>query len=453
MQTRDTDAIPLAPHPVLDHYRTLAKELLSASKTGSDDAIRSWAHDWMERLTRLRAEARTPENTGPRRSARRDDVRVEREVNDILRDVHASRLLESAGARARPALTEAQLVLARLHGFDSWQKFSMHIEAGSRPGSPVSQFERAADAIVSGDIGTLRALLASNTDLVHARSTREHGATLLHYVAANGHEGFRQQTPPNAVAIATLLLDAGADADAQAHMYGTECTTIEMLVSSVHPHNAGVQSALVETLIDHGAAPDGPDGEGSPLLTALRFHYPAAAETLTRRGARIDNVIAAGALGRVDLLEQFVDEQGRLRPGIAMPDVPWPRLPRDPAVHLAWALTWACAFRHDDAALLLLERGVDPGASDSDMSALHYAAAYGRMDVVREITRREVSLETLNSYEGTVLDGVLWFAFNTPARDVDYAGVVRELVDMGARTDCYPEMQAHVDAVLAGRRG
>src|SRR2546422_201931 len=59
----------------------------------------------------------------------------------------------------------------------------------------------AADAIVNGDAGKLKRLLRENPTLVRARSTREHGATLLHYTSANGVEGYRQKTPKNIVEI------------------------------------------------------------------------------------------------------------------------------------------------------------------------------------------------------------------------------------------------------------
>ena len=85
-----------------------------------------------------------------------------------------------------------------------------------------------------------------------------HGATLLHYVAANGVEGYRQMTPPNAVAVATMLLEAGAEPDALADMYGGQHATMSMLVSSDHPARAGVQVPLVDTLVDFGAAVEAP---------------------------------------------------------------------------------------------------------------------------------------------------------------------------------------------------
>jgi hypothetical protein len=80
---------------------------------------------------------------------------------------------------------------------------------------PVSAFEAAVDAIISGDQATLEKLLHENPTLVRGRSTREHRSTLLHYVSANGVEDFRQKTPKNIVQITKLLLKAGADVNAE----------------------------------------------------------------------------------------------------------------------------------------------------------------------------------------------------------------------------------------------
>src|SRR5215510_15506896 len=49
---------------------------------------------------------------------------------------------------------------------------------------------------------------------------------------------------PNAVEIARALLQAGAEPDALADMYGVGCTTMSTLVSSDHPAQAGLQVAL-----------------------------------------------------------------------------------------------------------------------------------------------------------------------------------------------------------------
>jgi len=448
LHTRGTDAIPLAPRPSLEQYSRQAEDLAGACRSGDSGAVRAWAADWIERLARLQSQSLTPEYVSMDAPGHLDRAHIRREVDGIVDAAHQYGLIAPGSAR-EPSLADAQLFLAWLHGFESWPAFAAHIQSLQQADSPVSQFESAADTIVTGDVATLEKLIRRNPQLVRARSTRDHHATLLHYVAANGHEGFRQRTPPNAIAIAEVLLEAGAEVDALADMYGYRCTTMEMLVSSVHPPAAGVQIQLVETLLVFGAAVNGVEDNGSPLMTALRFHYPDAAETLARRGARIDNIISAAALGRVDLVDSFVADDGTLRPHALLADVPWPRLPADPAVHLGHALTWACVFGRSGVVELLLRKGVDASGRDGDATALHFAAAYGRMDLVRLLLHHGASLETLNSYDGTVLSGTLWFAFNCPVQGVDYAAVVRELIDAGARADVYPEMKADVDAVLA----
>src|SRR5712692_9210111 len=103
-------------------------------------------------------------------------------------------------------LADSQYFLAREHGFESWPKFARHVEELLRANSPDSQFEAAADAIVSGDIATLARMLEENPELIRQRSSRSERSTLLHYVSANGIEDFRQTAPANIVAIATLLL-------------------------------------------------------------------------------------------------------------------------------------------------------------------------------------------------------------------------------------------------------
>ena len=138
-------------------------------------------------------------------------------------------------------------------------------------------FETAADAVIEGRVTELQALLRDQPALATARSHREHHATLLHYAAANGVEQYRQKSPPNAVEIANTLLEAGAEVDALADTYagGTTETTMNLLVSSVHPREAGVQVPLVHTALDHGAAIDGIANDCSPLVTALAFWYGA----------------------------------------------------------------------------------------------------------------------------------------------------------------------------------
>ena len=337
-----------------------------------------------------------------------------------------------------------------------WAELSRHIERITN-GEPSSEpFEAAADAVVEGELQLLERLLARHPELIRARSARVHRATLLHYVAANGVEDFRQRTPANAIAIARLLLESGAEVDALAETYGGGPlqTTMNLLVSSVHPARAGVQSALVELLLDFGAAVDGVMNDGAPLMTAIDFGYRDAAETLARRGARVDNILVAAGLGRLDLVQRFLADARTLAPGVPLVPPSWTRVGASAKDHIELALIWACKCGRVAVAEHLLESGVDPAATDaSGMTALHWATATGSSSLIGSLIRRGAPLEARNVWDGTVLGSAVHFALHEPMAGVDYPTVVAQLLAAGADPAAvrYPTGESRIDALLAGR--
>src|SRR5687767_1498996 len=168
------DALPLPPQPNLEQYRKLAKDLAKACRSAESAAVRAWAGRWVERLESL-----------DERGARVHENWVARRVSDVERFA-TDRLGRDQTGHKPCALTDAQFVIARAHGFSSWPTFAAHLESLARATSTVSAFEAAADAIVTGNTAAVQQLLRDHADLVRARSTREHHATLLHYVSANG---------------------------------------------------------------------------------------------------------------------------------------------------------------------------------------------------------------------------------------------------------------------------
>jgi hypothetical protein len=364
------DTLPLPPRPSIEQYKKRAKDLVRAAESTESGAVRAWAADWLQALARLRAESTTPFV----------QASFDRVVESIEERVEA--------ARGRFTLAEAQFLIARAHSFETWRDFADHVERLSRSGD-ADPFESGADAVVTGDLSRLESLLRGNPDLTRARSARSHRATLLHYVAANGVEDFRQRTPANAVAVARSLLEAGAEVDAPANTYGggTAQTTMNLLVSSVHPANAGLQPELVETLLVFGAAINGVEDDGSPLMTAVAFGHIEAAETLARRGARVDNVVAAAALGRVDLVESMLGGGGGLSPSLV--SLYWLGLADDPQSHVERAFVWACAYGRMPVVEFLLAHGVDTAAKDHyGMTGLAWAEANGHVEIAGLVAAR-----------------------------------------------------------------
>ena len=243
-----SDALPLPPRPNLEQYKKLAKDFQRACKSPDPTAIRECALKWLEKLVRLQ---RVQTTSDVQRTIAQEAAKIEQ----------LWQKLQKTSARAgRCALADAQLLVARSHGFASWPKFARHLNDLSRRNLPVSQFEAAADAIVSGDSAALGKLLRENPALARMRSTREHRSTLLHYVSANGVEDFRQKSPHNIVEIAKMLLEAGAQVNAESEAYGGHSTTLGLTATSWHPEHAGVQTPLLELLIRHGAAIENADG-------------------------------------------------------------------------------------------------------------------------------------------------------------------------------------------------
>lgn len=345
---------PLPYRAALSEYERQAERLLDALRSGDGDA--AWRFKWEHPRFRGRSVA----------------------------DVRAATL----------ALEDARAVVAREYGFEDWADLRAFADAVGRDAS-VNAFESAVEAVVSGDLDALRSMLRESPGLARARSARRHRATLLHYVAANGVEGVRQKTPPNAVAVARALLDAGAEVDALAHMYEAECTTMSMLVSSCHPANAGLQIALAEALLDHGAAIDGPGSRWqSAVLTALAFGYRDTAEALARRMPPRDDLAAMAGLGRREDVARLL------------------RAADSRSKHVALAL--AAQHGHTDVVGLLLDAGEDPSRYNPDgyhahSTPLHQAVWANHADVTRLLVERGARLDVRDTvYDGTPLDWAIY---------------------------------------------
>ena len=455
MPTRELPA-----RPNLQQYRKQAKELLKACKVGRPEAL--------ERMRRHRPHGAMPTLADAQFVIARElgfdswpafarEIATLRGGNPftavwqaaeeavVAGDVETlGRLLreyEQAFRTERPrsswpggltpdySAADARSIIVQNHCFEDWDQFSSYEAARKDSQSAVARFEEAVDAIVAGDARTLEKILRDDPSLIRARSARKHRSTLLHYVGANGVEGYRQRTPKNAPQIAEILLDAGAAVDATAEMYGGECTALGLAATSIHPQAAGVGHELMEVLIRHGARLDVPgSGHATALVNGcLANGRGDAAQYLASRGAPLDLEGSAG-LGRLDLVKSFFDAEGRPK--------------NTTTAQMKDGFTWACEYGRTDVVEYLLDHGINAGEllpRPHGQTGLHWAAHGGHIDAVKALLRRGAPVSARDKrFGGTPLDWALhgWIERNADAAvGKCYRDVVRSLIAAGASVD------------------
>lgn len=338
-------------------------------------------------------------------------------VGDLRRDSLGNR-------RTDDGVEDARAIIAAKQDFTSWEQFVAFKESLRDSESQVAPFETAVDAIVSGDVNTLERVLRQHPEIIRARSLRIHHSTLLLYVGANGVEGYRQRTPKNAVRIAEMLLDAGADVDAVGDMYrGT--TTLGLVATSVHPVQTGVQEALIDLLIargaslEHAVAPD--YTRGRVVNACLANGRGEGAALVARRGAMLD-LEGAGGVGRLDIVKTFFDDEGKLTSQATLDD-------------MKSAFKWACAYGHVDVVRFLIDRGIDVGERHRGETALHVAAGGGHVEIVALLLTRGARVDARDEvWDGTPLGWALfgWTNDSDAAQRSSYYEVVERLIAAGA---------------------
>ena len=333
-------------------------------------------------------------------------------VAQRIREFHP-RFLRATDAEifdAQLSLSDAQLAIAREHGFPSWTTLKRHIEKptlSDRLNLPHHEriedptFRRAVELLDAGDVAGLREHLEQHPKLANQRVVFEGGnyfrnPTLLEFVAENP---VRYGTlPDNIVAVAKVILDAGVEPSALNE-------TLMLVSTGSVSRECGKQLPLIDLLCDNGADPN-----SASQATALHGEFEAV-NALIGRGARIDLPVAA-ALGRPE-------DARRLLAGANSEDR-----------HLA--LTLAADFGHVEIVRLLLDAGEDPNrynpvGGHSHTTPLHQAAGRGHSEVVRLLVERGARLD---------LKDILWRA--TPAEWAQHAGKT--------------EIEAYLRGKMAGKK-
>ena len=186
-------------------------------------------------------------------------------------------------------------------------------------------------AIRAGDAPRLQRLLADNPGLAALRlGGVAKGRTPLHVVA--DWPGYF----PNGPQIVRILIEAGADPNARDPDQRPSETPLHWAASS---DDVDVACAL----IDGGANLETPDGSiGTPLDNAIGYGCWHVARLLVQRGAKVDKLWHAAALGMLDRLQELLGNQSRAN-----------------SEALSQAFWHACVAGQRRAAELLLNRGAD----------------------------------------------------------------------------------------------
>ncbi len=143
---------------------------------------------------------------------------------------------------ARLHRRELSLVFARSLGFNDWEALS-HSKQNLN-----ASFQRCVDHLLQEGWESFQESLLKNPELISQTSPFGHQAGLLHYLAANGVESWRQQVPLNALEKLQFLLEKGADPKADHRIYGGQFSLVELIETSLHPTQAGVAADLIHAI-------------------------------------------------------------------------------------------------------------------------------------------------------------------------------------------------------------
>jgi ankyrin repeat protein len=371
---------PLPARPSLEQYKKQAKDLLKAYRAADVETIRR---------------------------IKKNHPRFEK-------------LSEPGFEISQFALADAQLVIAREHGFESWPKFAKQIEVitgqMAAQSDPLAAFIEAA--IWHGTLDAAAAILATHPEIarssIHAAAILGDDATVRHFISVDPENATRKERPYDGDALvylclskylrldqarsaaflraATALLDAGADPNTGFRAkdeYGD-------FETALYGAAAVAQNAeLTRLLLQRGADPN----DDETFYHAPETYDLSALKVLVESGKMNAGNVAGMLLRKADwhdyegikyLLEHDADPNRMTRWGYT-------------ALHQA--------LRRDnrlDTIELLLDYGANPAiktaaaveaqfmpglGANGHRSGIAIAARRGRGDVLAALERRGVAME------------------------------------------------------------
>jgi ankyrin repeat protein len=293
----------------------------------------------------------------------------ERNALRLVREFHPRYAdADDAAIKANVTQDDAEVVLAREHGFDAWRELAARVEA-LKADAAIEPFRLAFAAIEVEDDETFAALLNQYPSLAHSSGTN--GNRLLHF--AVNHDKPR---------LTGLLLEAGADPDAANDKGATPLT------------QAAYRGKVwaIEVLLAEGASVDAEaygDG-GTPLAFALFWGYRDAAEKLAEIAITPRNLRMAAGLGRLDIMAELFDTAGKLKPEAGFhrefhrPHSGFPPWTPgdDPQQIIDEALGYAARSGRIEAMAFLREHGANLDSAPYQATPLALAVLGGHLDAI-----------------------------------------------------------------------
>lgn len=321
--------------------------------------------------------------------------------------------------RGRFTLTDAQLVIAREHGFPSWAGFTRQIElirhqnSAEAQGDPVKAFIEAAciprdgSSHTSGTLDLAQAILAEHSEIaghsIYTAAILGDDASVRRFIARNPQDSSSKGGPykwdaltylcfsrylrmqpersDNFVRAAKTLLDAGADANTG--WFENDHQPKPEWESVIYGAAAVAQNVeLTRLLLERGADPN--DSE-------TPYHVPESDDNAIARVLLESGKLTAKSLSWMLLRKSDIHhlDGARLLLGAGA----------NPNAMTIWGYTALHqAVRRDNRIEIIaamLDHGADPWLKDNHThrSAVAMAARRGRGDILREFQERGIAIE------------------------------------------------------------
>jgi ankyrin repeat protein len=309
-------------------------------------------------------------------------------------------------------LDDARLVLAREHGFADWPALAAYVERLAQ-GQVIEPFRIAFQAIKANDLETFQHTLAGYPELATAPGTNGNG--LLHLAADFGR-----------IEMVRLLLDAGADINMANNkgwtmLHSAACALtgeLETLLTYIDWLLAAGADVTAEA---HGAG-------GTPLMQALFWGRQSQAERLAQEGIYPYNLRAVAGLGRLDLMPDFFNADGSLKPEAGQDREfhrphsgfpPW--IPGDDRQEIVdEALVYAAKNGRTNILAYLLDQGANIDGEPYNGTALFWAISCEQTETVRWLLDQGANVHHIASFGGeksiTALHIAAWGGHFEPAQ-------------------------------------